>query len=69
MFFSWASEAGQVFQLVQACNGGLGDLSKPSAPTYFLVVKIMFVGVMLMFVGVMTFGQVQKIRFEVVKIF
>ena len=29
----------------------------------------MFVGVMLMFVGVMNFGQVQKIRFVVVKIF
>ena len=32
-------------------------------------IKLMFVGVMLIFVGVMNFGQVQKIRFVVVKIF
>ena len=50
-------------QPVQACEPGLGDLSKPTAPAYFFGVKLMFVGVVLMFVGVMNFGQVQKIRF------
>ena len=57
-----ASEAGQVSQPVQACEPGLGDLSKPTAPTYFLCVKLMFV-------SVMKFGQVQKIRFYGKKIF
>ena len=56
------SEAGQVSQPVQACEPGLGDLSKPTAPAYFL-------GVKLMFVGVANFGQTQKIRFVIVKIF
>ena len=40
----------------------LGDLSKPTAPAYFL-------GVNLMFVVVMNFGQIKKIRFVVVNIF
>ena len=40
----------------------LGDLSKLTAPAYFL-------GVKLMFVGVVNFGQIQKIRFVIVKIF
>ena len=57
-----SSEAGQVSQPVQACKLGLGDLSKPTAPAYFL-------GVKLMFVGVMNFGQVQKIRFVMVNFF
>ena len=56
------SEAGQVSQPVRACEPGLGDLSKPTAPAYFF-------GVKLMFVGVMNFGQIQKIRFVVVNIF
>ena len=56
-------------QPVRACEPGLRDLSKPTAPAYFLGVKLMFVGVMLMFVGVVNFSQVQKIRFFVVKIF
>ena len=56
------SEAGQVSQPVRACEPGLGDLSKPTAPAYFL-------GVKLMFVGVMNLGQIQKIRFMVVNIF
>ena len=38
-----------------------GGLSKLTAPAYFL-------GVKLMFVGVANFGQIQKIRFVVVKI-
>ena len=54
---------------MQACKLGLGDLSKPTAPANFFGVKLMSVGVMLMFVGIMNFGQVQKIRFVVVKIF
>ena len=54
------SEAGQVSQPVRACQPGLGDLSKPTAPAFFGGVKLMFVCVMLMFVGVMNFGQVQK---------
>ena len=49
-------------QPVRACEPGLGDLSKPTSPAYFL-------GVKLMFVSVMNFGQIQKIRFVVVKIF
>ena len=49
-------------QPVQACKPGLGDLSKLTAPAYFL-------GVKLMSVGVMNFGQTQKIRFVVVKKF
>ena len=49
-------------QPVQACEPGLGDLSKPTAPAYFF-------GVKLMFVGVMNFGQIQKIRFVAVNIF
>ena len=48
-----ASEAGQVSQPVGACELGLGDLSKPTAPAYFF-------GIKLMFVGVMNFGQIQK---------
>ena len=63
------SKAEQVSQPVWACQPGLGDLSKPNALAYFLGVKLMFVGVMLMFVDVMNLGQVQKIRFIVVKIF
>ena len=57
-----ASKAGQVSQPVQACEPGLGDLSKPTAPAYFF-------GAKLMFVGVVNFGQVQKIRFVGMKIF
>ena len=52
----------QVSQPVQACEPGLGDLSKLTAPAYFF-------GIKLMFVGVMNFGQVQKIRFVGVKKF
>ena len=37
------SEAGQVSQPVRACKLGLGDLSKPTAPAYFLGEKLMFV--------------------------
>ena len=48
-----ASKAGQVSQPVRACEPGLGDLSKLTAPAYFL-------GVKLMLVGVMNFGQIQK---------
>ena len=59
---SWASKAGQVSQSVRACEPGLGDLSKPTAPAYFW-------GVKLMLVGVMNFGQIQKIKFVVVNIF
>ena len=51
-----ASEAGQVSQPVQACQPGLGDLSKLTTPAYFL-------GVKLMFVSVVNFVQVLKIRF------
>ena len=57
-----AIEAGQLSQPVRACDLGLGDLSKLTPPAYFL-------GVKLMFVGVANFGQTQKIRFIVVKIF
>ena len=57
-----ASEAGQVSQPVRACEPGLGDLSKPTAPAYFF-------GVKLMFVGVVKFGQIQKVMFVVVIIF
>ena len=49
-------------QPVRACEPGLGDLSKPIAPAYF-------VGIKLMFVGVLNFSKVQKIRFFVVKKF
>ena len=49
-------------QPVQACEPGLGDLSKPTAPAYFL-------GGKLMFVGVMNFSQYQKIMLVVVKNF
>ena len=56
------SEAGQVSQPVQACEPGLGDLSKLTAPAYFL-------GVKLMFVGVANFSQIKKIRFVIVNIF
>ena len=48
-----ASKAGQVSQPVRACEPGLGDLSKPTAPAYFFDVKVMFV-------GVMNFSQIQK---------
>ena len=34
------SEAGQVSQPVRACEPGLGDLSKPTAPAYY---QLMFV--------------------------
>ena len=34
------SVAGQVSQPVQACEPGLGDLSKPTAPAYFLRGKV-----------------------------
>ena len=47
---------------VRACEQGLGDLSKPTAPAYFFVVKVMFV-------GVVNFGQIPKLRFVVVKNF
>ena len=59
-----ASKAWQVSQPqpVQACELGLGDLSKLTASAYFW-------GVKLMLVCVMNFGQVKKIRFFVVKIF
>ena len=32
-----------MFKPVQACEPGLGDLSKPTAPAYFFGVKLMFV--------------------------
>ena len=35
-----ASKDGQLSQLVQACEPGLGDLSKPTAPAYY---HLMFV--------------------------
>ena len=54
-----ASKAGQVSQPVQACEPGLGDLSKLIAPRG--VVKLVLV-------GVMNFGQIKK-RYVVVKIF
>ena len=57
-----ASEAGQVSQPVRACEPGLGDLSKLTAPAYFFVIKVMFV-------GVVNFGQIQKLRFVGVKNF
>ena len=57
-----ACKAGQVSHPVGACEPGMGDLSKPTAPTYFF-------GVKLMFVGVLKFGQVQNVRFFGVKIF
>ena len=56
------SEAGQVSQPVRACKLGLGDLSKLTALAYFF-------GVKLMFVGVMKFGNIQIIRFVIVKFF
>ena len=56
------SEAGQESQPVPACEPGLGDLSKLTAPAYFH-------GVKLMFSGVLKSGHVQKIRFTGVKIF
>ena len=55
-------EAGQVSQPVRACEPGLGDLFKPTAPAYFW-------GVKLIFVGVVNFGHVQLLRFVVLKIF
>ena len=60
MFFlvSERSQAGQVSQPVGACEPRLGDLSKPTEPTYFF-------GVKLILVGVVNFGQNQKIRFSV----
>ena len=57
-----ASEAGQVSQPVRACEPGLGDLSEPTAPAYFFVIKVMFI-------GVVNFGQIQKLRFVSAKIF
>ena len=59
-----ASEAWQVSQPVRACKPGLG----PGGPVQANHTSI-FLGVKLMFDGVMNFGQVQKIRFIVVKIF
>ena len=56
------SEAGQVSQPVRACEPGLGDLSKPTAPAYFFVVKVMLV-------GVVNFGQTQNEGLSVWKIF
>ena len=47
---------------MQACEPGLGDLSKLTAPAYFF-------GVKLMFVGVVKFGQVKKIGHVGVKFF
>ena len=47
------SEAGQVSQPLRASEPGVGDLSKLTAPTYFL-------GVKLMFVVVMNFSQIKK---------
>ena len=57
-----ASEAGQVSQQVCVCEPGLGDLSKLTAPVYFL-------GVKLIFVIVIFYGHVQLLRFVVVKKF
>ena len=57
-----ASEAVKVSQPVRAFEPGLGDLSKLTAPAYLF-------GVKLMFVSVINFGQIQKIRFIVVKFF
>ena len=57
-----ASKAGQVYQQVQACERGLGDLSKPTTLAYFW-------GVKLTFVIVIFFGCVQLLRFFIVKIF
>ena len=57
-----ATEAGQVSQPVQACKSGLVDLSKQTAPAYFL-------GENLMFVVVIFFGHLQLLRFVVVKKF
>ena len=56
------SEAGQVSQPVGACEPGLWDLSKLTTPANFFVGKLMLV-------GVMNFGQIQKVRFVIVKIF
>ena len=47
---------------VRACQPGLGDISKPTAPAYFW-------GVKLMFVGVVSFSLVPLLRFVVLKIF
>ena len=52
-FVEEQSEAGQVSQPVGVCEPGLGDLSKPTAPAYFLGVKVMLV-------GVVNFGQTQN---------
>ena len=57
-----ARVAGQVFQPVQACEPGLGDLSKLTTSLYFW-------GLKLMFVGVVNFGQVLTLWFVGVKIF
>ena len=51
-----------VSQPVRACEPGLGDLSKPTAPAYFFVVKVMLV-------GVVNFGQTQNEGLSVWKIF
>ena len=48
-------------QPVPACEPGLGDLSKLTAPAFFG-------GVKLMFVGVMNFSQIQRIMFVIVNI-
>ena len=45
-----------MFQPLRACESGLGDLPKPTAPVYFF-------GVKLMFVVVVNFDQNKKIRF------
>ena len=57
-----ASKPGQVSQPVQACEPGLGDLSKLTAPACFFVVKVMFI-------GAMNFGQIQKLGLVSVKNF
>ena len=57
-----ASKAGQVSQSVRACEPGLGDLYKLTAPAYFF-------GVKLMFEVVLNFGYVQLLRFVVLKKF
>ena len=49
-----------MFQLVRACEQGLGVQADRTS---------IFFGVKLMFVGVMNFGQVQEIRFVVMTFF
>ena len=51
-----------ILEPVRACEPGLGDLFKPTAPAYSF-------GVKLMFVGVVNFGHVQLLSFIVLKNF